>query len=151
VKEADVAAAGIVSDAGTENAGFVLESRISAPPAGAAAERFTVQISLLAAATHASELIAIVGLRLTVPPFAVMETELPPGAAAMAPLTPTLIAAELEAVADTIAITPFAIAVAFVPLAIQVYPPDVTTHVTVLLAAVNAAPAATERLDALAG
>ena len=51
-KEIDVAAPAIVTEAGTERAGFALEIRMIAPPAGAGPERVIVHASPLVAATH---------------------------------------------------------------------------------------------------
>ena len=134
----------------------VVASVTFAPPDPAGPLRFTVQVAAAPepkdAGLHVREL--IVGgeeSTVTVPPVALTETELPPGDAAIAPLTPILIAAQPDTVAETVATTPFALAMAFMPLARQVYPTDVVAHVRVLSAAVNDGPAATERLDTVPG
>jgi hypothetical protein len=127
-----------------------------APPVPTGAPRVTVHVAAVPgfneAGLHASEVtVTEGGITFTVPPVALTGTALPSGAAARAPLTPISIAAEPEIVADTVATTPSAIAVAFMPLAMQLYPPDPAAHVNVLPAAVAAAPAATERLETPAG
>jgi hypothetical protein len=117
--------------------------------------RVTVQVALAPgfkdAGLHARELTVAVPLTLTVPAVALTEEGSPPGVDASSPLIPMLIAAEPLTVADTVAITPFAIAVAFIPLATQLYPAGAAAHVNVLPAALNAGPAETETLDTLAG
>jgi hypothetical protein len=100
---------------------------------------------------HARELTVAGGLTLTVPAVAARAEGSPTGVDAKAPLIPTLTAPDPLIVADTFAITPLAIAVAFIPLATQLYPADAAAHVNVLPAAVNAGPAVTEILDTLAG
>lgn len=117
--------------------------------------RVTVQVAsapgFKEAGLHARGPIVIGALTITVPEVAATEEGSPPGVDAVAPLIPMLIAAEPLTVPDTVAITPFAMAFAFIPVATQLYPADTAAHVNVLPAAVNAGPAETEILDALAG
>jgi hypothetical protein len=169
VKLAVVVAAGTVTEAGkVRTLGMAPDIATGTPPVGAALVNVTVQVELVVTgwtpagvgselagsvgAVHARELTVVgAGLTLTVPVVAATAEGSPPGVEATEPLIPMLIAAEPLTVADTVAITPFAIAVAFIPLAMQLYPADAAAHVNVLPAAVNAGPAETEILDTLAG
>ena len=116
---------------------------------------FTVQVvappGLKEVGVHVSELMVTAETSVIVPPVAAREMALPSGVAPKTPLTPTLMEADPETVADTVATTPFAIVLAFTPLATHLRPPVVEAQVTVLTAAVSAAPAVTETLETVVG
>ena len=148
VKLAVVAPAATVTDAGTVSAALLSETVTLEPPAGAAAERLTVQFDLApearAAGVHCREETETVELTLMTPPLAETLTAAPAGDA------PTTLVMEiasdellllLERVAVTTATTPEAIPDAFRPLARQVRDPAPETQLSVLPALVRAAPA----------
>jgi hypothetical protein len=120
-----------------------------APPAPAGLLRVTVQVAeapwLNEAGLHARER-TVTGTIVTRPPAAAKEIPAPLGSDARAPLTPMTIAADPETVAETVATTPFAIAIWFGPLATHANVPGLAAHVNDFPAAVNDGPAVTEML-----
>lgn len=134
----------------------VVVSATVAPPVPAALLRVTVQVVAAPGANEEGLQVTELGITgalfmVIVPPVATMETALPSGVAPRAPVNPMLAGLEPETVADTVATEPFPITLAFIPLAMQIYPLEFAAQVTVLPAAVRAAPAATETFETLAG
>jgi hypothetical protein len=129
----------------------VVLSATVAPPVPAGSAEVIGQVDAASGINEpglqASEL-GVTGARtLTVPPVAVIVTTRPPGVAPRALVASIAVAVEEETVADKVATTPLAIASAFIPLSMQVYPSDPAAHVILLPPAVEAAPAITEMFE----
>jgi hypothetical protein len=126
----------------------------AAPPDRAALLRVTVQFAGAPGPSevglHVFETTVMAGSTRAAP-VVLAPTKVPSGALPIAPPAPIPIAAVPETVPVIVAITPFAIAVVFIPLATQVYPPETGAQFSVLPAAVNAAPALTATFVRLVG
>ena len=145
-----VAAAATVTDVGTLSVVFVLLNVTTAPPAGAALVRVTVQVELpevlKAAGAQDKEATPAAAMLLVTVPF-VTETgiALPAGEDTTPLLTATdVLLAPAAMVRLTVATTPFEMMPEFNPEATQLYAPVRAKHANVLPAAVRAAPALTE-------
>jgi hypothetical protein len=125
VKVPVVADAAIVTEAGTVNKALLLDSATTAPPAGAAPLKVTVQLEVAELAkllgTHASEVGTIGGgpPPVTMPPVNASVIELAAAEAAI-PLIPSVVLETPEAIVRfTTATVPFEMILAFIPEATQ--------------------------------
>jgi hypothetical protein len=144
--------AAMVSEAGVLTAP-VAPSATFPPPDPTDPPRATVHVAVAPGfnAFGVQEIEFTGGTTLMVPPAGVTDRVSPAPVVPLAPLSTMLIGPAPETVPDTVATTPFAIALAFMPLVIQVCLPEPGTHFSVFPAEFKAAPAATETLDMPAG
>jgi len=150
VKLPVVAPAATVTDAGVVSAVLLSDTVTAVPPVGAADEIVTVQLVLPPDTTdvgvHVSPVTvgAVTWPTAIVPPVAVAPVDIPPADTAIALLSGSATDAllvELK-VTETIATTPLAIVLVFIPDVRHVSVPEPVTQFRLLPAAVRAAPAA---------
>ncbi|MGO9256250.1 MAG: hypothetical protein ACLQU1_08115 [Bryobacteraceae bacterium] len=145
LKLAVVAAAATVTDAGTVSEVLLLDRVTTAPPAGAAWVKVTVQVDVeFEAKVLGEHRRPVMPLRtVTVPPLPAMVVPIPAGDAPRAPIMEigtTEPPAAVPSVTVAVATVPLAIGVAFRPVATQVTDPLAAPQATVLPTAVSAGP-----------
>ena len=149
VKEAVVEPEETVIEAGTETEALLSERAMVRPPEGAGAERVRVQVALPGVSRAVGVQARPAGvMTVMAPPVAAMEAAVPSGrAAAVLPMamamgTEVLLVTEPR-VTVTMAMTPLAMVLAFMPAARHTDDPLRAAQVSVLFAAVRAGPATT--------
>lgn len=147
VNVAEVEPCGTVTDEGMLAPAGEEESVTRAPPLGAAAVRPTVQVEVLGGVidTGRQERPFNAGLMVRTPPLPEIPKDAADPSAALRLVrfnTEELFGVDDATVTDTVATTPFPIAVVFRPYKMQVIAPEPLPQEIILLAAVAAAPAA---------